>query len=375
MQNMLTDENMDRIGKDLCGKFPTSHDGINYIPTATDYHSKWCEAIPLPDKQAETVANALITTVFCRLGCLLQILSDQSTEFDNKLMKALCEKLHISKLRTASYKPSTNSVAERIHRTLNSVMGKIVDENQTDWTYHLSFFIAAYRSAIHSSTGFSPNSLMFGREVHAPLDMLIKTPAETEHSTTDFVDTILDRFYESHWSVREQLRTTTERNKRYYDLTVRRTTYHVGDLVWYYKLRHISGRTHIWERCYSEPYRIMEIISPVNFIIRKSSQSDSFIVHIDKLKVYQGEKPNEFGTIEETNEDSNVIDDASDNETLYELCSNYADEDNDDEGNQLSDSEKNNHLTHMHRLPRLKNLHYQTILKLGRSELDDYRAN
>ena len=112
---------------------------MHFILTATDYFTKWSEAIPIPDKQATTVATALANNVFCRLGCPLEILSDQGPEFDNQLLKSICTRLNISKIRTSSYKPSTNGVAERFHRTLNAMMGKIIEDDQSHWTDHLPF--------------------------------------------------------------------------------------------------------------------------------------------------------------------------------------------------------------------------------------------
>jgi transposase InsO family protein len=177
MQKMLVGNVFERLGIDLCGLFPTSNDGKNYLLTCTKYFSKWCTATALPDKQATNVADALIRDVFCICGTPLEIISDQGTELDNYLVHNLCSKLHISKIRTSAYQPSTNGVAERVHKTLNSMIGRVIGENHSHWTDHLPFVIAAYRSAVHRSTGYSPNFLMFGRDVYTPLDILIKTPS------------------------------------------------------------------------------------------------------------------------------------------------------------------------------------------------------
>jgi len=47
-------------------------------------------------------------------------------------MTEVCRQMEIDKIRTTSDKPSTNGALERVHRTLNTMLGKIVSENQRD---------------------------------------------------------------------------------------------------------------------------------------------------------------------------------------------------------------------------------------------------
>src|SRR5258708_26923010 len=77
------------------------------------------------------------------------------------------------KVRTTAYKPTTNGIVERFHRTLNSLLAKAVDLNQRNWHTCVPFVLAAYRATPHSATGFSPNFLLFGREIRAPIDIVL----------------------------------------------------------------------------------------------------------------------------------------------------------------------------------------------------------
>ena len=86
-----------------------------------DSWTKWTEAYPLRNKEAETVAKVLVEQVFTRFGVPLSILSDQGKEVDGRIMNEVCRLFGIEKLRTTPYKPSTNQV-ERFHRTMNSIM-------------------------------------------------------------------------------------------------------------------------------------------------------------------------------------------------------------------------------------------------------------
>jgi len=74
------------------------------------------------------------------------------------------------------------------------MIGGVVTDNQHEWDEILSYVMAAYRSAIHDLTGHSPNFLMFGREVRAPVDVVLGTPPSDEPATADaYADELYQR--------------------------------------------------------------------------------------------------------------------------------------------------------------------------------------
>ena len=95
-------------------------------------------------------------------------------------MKELCAALGIEKLRTTAYKPSTNGALERFHRTLNSMLAKVVDDNHRDWDDRLQAVMAAYRASPHDSTGFTPNFRFVGAGVPGAVGSAGGTAAEGE---------------------------------------------------------------------------------------------------------------------------------------------------------------------------------------------------
>jgi len=168
---------------DITGPHPSSSTSKQYILTLVDHFSKWAEAIPLSNHTAPTVAKALMTHVFSRFGVPRQLLTDRGPEFESTLFTELMRCMDIDKLRTTPYKASTNAVVERFHRTLNSMLGKVVSENQRDWDVRLPQVLAAYRSYPHSLTGFSPNRLFLGRETSMPVDIIWVMPEEEREKT------------------------------------------------------------------------------------------------------------------------------------------------------------------------------------------------
>ena len=153
------------VSIDITGPHPRSRHGNHYLLTVMDHFSKWLDALPIPNHTAATVARVLFTKVIVYMGLPLQLLSDQGPEFESQLFQELCRCLGINKIRTTPYKASTNGMVERYHRNLNTILAKLIDDNQRDWCEKAPIAAPAYRASVHDATGYSSNFLMLGREV------------------------------------------------------------------------------------------------------------------------------------------------------------------------------------------------------------------
>lgn len=282
------------IAIDITGKHPKSMRGNEYIITVTDLFSKWSEAFPVRTHKAPVVAKVLLDQFICRFGCPKRCLSDQGAEFQSELFHELCKRLGIEKIRTSPYKPTTNGCVERFHRTLNSMLAKVVQANQKDWDDCLPSVMAAYRAAKHSATGFSPNALVFGKENRAPIDLVLGgIVSEEEHhdSHDEYVKRIQARHRQSYALARDHLRAAAERRKDDYDVKVKEVKFNVGDWVWYYYPRRYTQRSPKWSKNYDGPFLIVRIIAPSDYVIQRTKQSRPQVVHQDKLKQCYGQTP------------------------------------------------------------------------------------
>jgi Mn-dependent DtxR family transcriptional regulator len=62
-----------------------------------DYFTKWPEVYAIPNQEASTVAETLVTNFFCRFGIPRELHSDQGRNFESHLSQEVLQRLGVSK--------------------------------------------------------------------------------------------------------------------------------------------------------------------------------------------------------------------------------------------------------------------------------------
>ena len=290
LQPMVVGMPWEVLSIDITGPHPKSNKGSVYILTAMDSFSKFAFAFPIRNQEAVTIAKVLVDQVFAYFGTPMRILSDQGKNFESQLFKELCRCMDIEKVRTSSYQPRTNGQQEKFHRTLNAMIAKVVKESQKDWDECLPQLLAAYRSSVHSSTGCSPNFLLFGRENRAPVDLVLQNPETMpaeDWSINDFVARKQEVMLQAYKSARNSLEVAASRRKKTYDYGVKTVEFQPQQKVWYYYPRRYLKRSKKFQFMYVGPYTVMKKLGAVNYLIKNNDRTPAIVVHADKLKAYQ----------------------------------------------------------------------------------------
>ena len=144
--------------------------GKENILVMTDAFTKFSVAVTTNNQQALTVAKALVEHWFHVYGIPSRIHSDQGKSFDNKIIDALCKMYGVERTMTSPYNPRGNSQCERFNRTMFGLLKTLTKEQKGDWPSHLPALTFAYNATPHSTTGYQPYELMFGRKAPAPCD-------------------------------------------------------------------------------------------------------------------------------------------------------------------------------------------------------------
>ena len=80
---------------------------------------------------------------------------------------------------STAYRPSSNGAVERVHRTINAIFAKFVDDNQRNWCELTPYVTFAYNTSYNFSTTFSSFYLLYLREARIPIDLAIVNVGET----------------------------------------------------------------------------------------------------------------------------------------------------------------------------------------------------
>jgi transposase InsO family protein len=163
-------------GLDLIGLINPSSYGYIWILVATEYFSKWIEAISLRKATGVAVANFIREHIITRFGIPHKIISDNGTPFVNNSVREVLEHYRIKHHRSTPYYPQGNGQAEATNRMLLRILSKIVFDYGKCWNSHLADALWAYRGSTKMATGFTSFSLVYGTDAIAPTELLVPSP-------------------------------------------------------------------------------------------------------------------------------------------------------------------------------------------------------
>ena len=126
----------------------------------------WC--IPIADKSEETIVKAYIKEVYSKYGGSRKILSDNVTEFKNKLFDQVAQDLGIEhKVYSQQYHPASNGMIERFHSFLKACLAKHISTS-FEWDEMAHIACSVYNFLLNE------HSREFGRDPRILLNDLLR---------------------------------------------------------------------------------------------------------------------------------------------------------------------------------------------------------
>ena len=126
-------------GLDFIGQInPPSSKGHHFVLVATDYFTKWTEAVPLKNMTHREVIE-FITEHIIHSFCIPQTLTtDQDSSFISKEVREFAEFYKIKILNLSPYYVQANGQAESSNKILIRLIKKKIEENPRRWHEVLS---------------------------------------------------------------------------------------------------------------------------------------------------------------------------------------------------------------------------------------------
>ena len=91
-------------------------------------------------------------------------------------------------------RPQANGVTERFNSTLSTMLTMYCIRDPKDWDLYLPQVMMAYRSSVHSSTGQTPNKMVYGREIILPMATVMGQPkGENPGTVSDYVANLQEK--------------------------------------------------------------------------------------------------------------------------------------------------------------------------------------
>jgi len=217
--------------------YPASSKGHRFVLVATDYFTKWSEAVPLKNMTHREVIKFITEHIIHRFGIPRTLTTDQGTSFMVKEVKQFAESHGIKMLSSSPYYAQANGQAESTNKVLIKLIKKKIENHPRRWHEVLSEALWAHRISRHGATKVTPYELVYGQEAVLPVEVNLAAlrfakqndlSAKDYHSLmTDNIDEVADKRLMALRAIeKEKLPVAKTYNKK-----VRLKEFQVGDLV------------------------------------------------------------------------------------------------------------------------------------------------
>src|ERR1051325_487187 len=224
-------------GIDMIGEIkPTASNGHRYIIFAIDYFTKWVEATSFASVTKNVVAPFIKHNLICRYGIPEKIITNNSTNLNNKMITKLCTQFKIKHHNFSPYRPKMNGAVEAANKNIKKIIQKMT-VTYKDCHEMFPFSLHGYRTTVRTSTGPTPFCLVYGMEAVLPIEVQIPSTRvlqDVELGEDDWIQTHLDQInlIDKKWLAsfcHGQI--YQKRMIRAFNKKVKHRVYQVGDLV------------------------------------------------------------------------------------------------------------------------------------------------
>ncbi|GFO34730.1 reverse transcriptase [Plakobranchus ocellatus] len=278
-----------RVIIDIVGPLPVSQNRYEYILTLVDLSTRWAEGVPLRHISAKDVAQSLFD-LFCRLGFPCEIQSDRGQQFMSQVLREFNSLTNIKHFLSSPYHPQTNGVVERFHSTLKGMLRKLAFDSPSNWCQYLNAALFAYRCQVHTSTGYSPFFLLYGRSPRGPVEILHDFMSNSNLSPEtslqyQFVIDFHNKLKAGWQLTASALKESADKSREHQSLNPRVKTFAVDEQV----LVLLPSSNNKLSLTPQGPFNIAKKLSPVVYLVDFGHRVSP--LHVNLLRKYHRDSP------------------------------------------------------------------------------------
>ena len=288
----IPDDRWHTVSLDFLTGFPRLRDGFGSILVFVDKLTKFVILVPRRKTcSTEQFARYFTDHVVAHHGVPMSLLSDRDTRFTSRYWRELC-KLQSVKLRfSTAFHPETDGQTERVNKVVEEVLRNLLSGDNSDWSRLLPCVQFSINNARHSSTGFSPFFLNYGRHPRSPLTnevLALKLAANVHTPGLPALSEVLQNMTVTQERVKRLLQAAQARQKFYADQHRRDLSFAKGDQVYLSteKLPLVGARKLLPK--WFGPCLVEEKIGETAYRLQLPSKwKQHRVFHVSRLKPYE----------------------------------------------------------------------------------------
>ncbi len=298
----ISNKPFDKVAIDIIGPLTMSTAKSRYVLTYIDLMSRWPEAIPLSNISSSEVANALFL-IFSRLGLPKEILSDNAQQLVSNSMNEVMTMMGIDRSLSTPYHPQSNGTVERFNGSLKRMLLKLCQDKPDTWDKMIPAVLFAYRELPNETTGYPPFTLVYGRQVRGPADILAdiftgKNDISEEYVFVgEYAKNMKEVLQDAHERANTSAKESLKRHRQNKNLHKYMRQYYRGDQV--LLLLPTNGNNLFMS--YQGPFKVISVLDNNNYLIRVGNKNKRYHANIMKTFVMRTPEVNGSDVIPHSN--------------------------------------------------------------------------
>ncbi|XP_059076275.1 uncharacterized protein LOC131875685 [Cryptomeria japonica] len=140
---------------------------------ATDYFTKWIEAIPTKHATSKVVIEFLMDNVLTWFCVPVKLIMDNAMCFRSKEFTKFYASYGMNMSYSSPYHPQGNGQGKSSNKSLLNIIKNILEQNKRSWDQKLKLALWADRITVKKAIGTSPLELVYGIQTKVLVNNLL----------------------------------------------------------------------------------------------------------------------------------------------------------------------------------------------------------